>query len=299
MQLKKFQAKDKKSWAVVTGCTAGIGLEFARQLAAKGFGVVLVGRRQGALDELSNEIEAKYKVPTKTVIADAADVVGRDAAIARVVVATQDVDFGVLINNVGMSHDMPVAFADTDAAEIDAIVATNISWTLQLTRALLPALVERSADLDAPKSLVLNVGSLSGRIPSALLAAYSCTKGGLQTWNTAVAAEVEPQGVMFRMVLPAFVVSNMSKIRKSSFTVPTAKDFVKSTLSSIGLQRGAQGRPYDATPYPSHAILDYVVGLFGGLSEQLGVSVVLSMHKDIRARALRKKAREAKAAKSE
>lgn len=157
----------------------------------------------------------------------------------------------------------------------------------------------RSADLDAPKSLVLNIGSLSGRIPSALLAAYSCTKGGLQTWNTAVAAEVEPVGVMFRMVFPAFVVSNMSKIRKPSLTVPTARDFVKSTLGSLGLQRGAQGRPYDATPYPSHALLDYVVGLFGGVSEQLGVSVILGMHKDIRARALRKKAREAKAAKSQ
>jgi 17beta-estradiol 17-dehydrogenase / very-long-chain 3-oxoacyl-CoA reductase len=137
------------------------------------------------------------------------------------------------------------------------------------------------------------MGSLSGRIPSALLAAYSCTKGGLQTWNTAVAAEVEPQGVMFRLVLPAFVVSNMSKIRKSSITVPTAKDFVASTLSSIGLQRGAQGRPYDATPYPSHALLDYFVGLFGGATEAIGVGVVLSMHKDIRKRALRKKEREA------
>jgi len=85
----------------------------------------------------------------------------------------------------------------------------------------------------------------------------------------------------------------MSKIRKSSITVPTAAAFVKSTLSSIGLQRGAQGRPYDSTPYPSHAVLDYVVGLFGGFTEQIGVGVILSMHKDIRKRALRKKDREA------
>jgi 17beta-estradiol 17-dehydrogenase / very-long-chain 3-oxoacyl-CoA reductase len=85
----------------------------------------------------------------------------------------------------------------------------------------------------------------------------------------------------------------MSKIRKSSITVPTAKDFVRSTLGSIGLARGAQGRPYDATPYPSHALLDYVVGLFGSTSENAGVAVVLSMHKDIRKRALKKKERDA------
>lgn len=149
----------------------------------------------------------------------------------------------------------------------------------------------RSEAENGPKSLVLNIGSLSGRIPSPLLSAYSCTKGGLQTWNTALAAEVEPVGVVVRMIFPAFVVSNMSKIRRSSITIPTAKAFVRSVLSSIGLQRGAQGRPYDSTPYPSHALMDYVVGLFGGASESLGVGVVLSMHKDIRKRALRKKAK--------
>ncbi|KAL1407346.1 hypothetical protein Q8F55_006768 [Vanrija albida] len=294
ISLAKFKHKNRSTtYALVTGCTAGIGLEFARQLAKAGFGVVLVGRRQTALDELAKEIEDKYKVPTKTVVADAADAAGLHAGVARIAAAAAGVDLGVLINNVGASHEMPVAFAETDAAEIDAIIQTNISWTLQLTRAILPQLVERSNKPHAPKSLVLNIGSLSGRIPSALLAAYSCTKGGLQTWNTAVATEVEPQGVLFRMVFPAFVVSNMSKIRRASITVPTAKAFVASTLGSIGLARGAQGRPYDSTPYPSHALLDYVVGLFGGVSEAIGVGVILSMHKDIRKRALRKKAREA------
>jgi len=58
-----------------------------------------------------------------------------------------------------------------------------------------------------PKSLILNVGSLSGRIPSSLLATYSCTKGGLQTWTKALAEEVKHQGVVVTMVQPAFVVS--------------------------------------------------------------------------------------------
>jgi NADPH:quinone reductase-like Zn-dependent oxidoreductase len=58
-QLSKFKSRNRDhTWALVTGCTAGIGLEFARQLAAKGFGVILVGRRQGALDELAKEIGA-------------------------------------------------------------------------------------------------------------------------------------------------------------------------------------------------------------------------------------------------
>lgn len=276
----------------MTGCTSGIGLEFARQLAAKGFGLILVGRRQAALDELAAELQAKYKVPSKTVIADAADAAGLHAAVARVAAVASEVDLGVLVNNVGASHEMPVQFAETAPSEIDQIIQTNVSWTLQLTRAILPGMISRSAK-GGPKSLVLNLGSMSGRIPSSLLATYSGTKAGLQTWNTALATEVEPKGVIVRMILPAFVVSNMSKIRRASLTVPTARDYVKSTLSSIGLARGAQGRPYTSTPYPSHAVLDYVVSLFGYFTENIGVKVIDGMHKSIRARALRKKQREA------
>lgn len=293
VQLQKFKSPSTKTYALVTGCTSGIGLEFARQLAAKGYGLILVGRRQEALDALASELETKYKAPSKTVIADAADAVGLPAAIARVAATAADVDLGVLVNNVGASHEMPVSFAETDPREIDQIVQTNISWTLHLTRAVLPGMLERSAN-GGPKSLVLNIGSMSGRIPSALLAVYSGTKAGLQTWNTALATEVEPYGVIVRMVLPAFVVSNMSKIRRSSITVPTAKDYVRSTLSSIGLARGAQGRPYQSTPYPSHAVLDYVVSSFGYFTENIGVKVIDSMHKGIRVRALKKKARLAK-----
>lgn len=69
-----------------------------------------------------------------------------------------------------------------------------------------------------PKSLVLNVGSMSGRIPSALLATYSCTKGGLQTWTKALAEEVKADDVTVLMVLPAFVVSHKCDER----TAPTA-----------------------------------------------------------------------------
>lgn len=291
-QLSKFKSPSTKTYALVTGCTSGIGLEFARQLAAKGFGLILVGRRQGALDELAAELQTKYKAPSKTVIADAADAAGLHAAVKRVADVASEVDLGILVNNVGASHEMPVAFAETSPSEIDQIIQTNVSWTLQLTRALLPSLIQRSAN-GGPKSLVLNLGSMSGRIPSSLLATYSGTKAGLQTWNTALATEVEPKGVIVRMILPAFVVSNMSKIRRASLTVPTAKDYVKATLSSIGLARGAQGRPYTSTPYPSHAVLDYVVSLFGYFTENIGVKVIDNMHKSIRARALKKKQREA------
>ena len=87
----------------------------------------------------------------------------------------------------------------------------------------------------------------------------------------------------------------MSKIRRSSLFVPTPAAFVRSTLTSIGRPGGAQGRAFEMTPYPTHALLDYVVGLFGAASEWVGMKVVLDMHVSIRKRALRKKEKAAKA----
>ncbi len=86
----------------------------------------------------------------------------------------------------------------------------------------------------------------------------------------------------------------MSKIRRSSLFVPTAAAFVRATLQRIGLPGGAQGRAYEMTPYPTHAVADYIVGLFGGVSEWIAMRVILNMHVSIRKRALRKKERDAK-----
>ena len=124
------------------------------------------------------------------------------------------------VNNAGTSHEMPVAFAETTPEELESIVQVvrtspahnpaadpqNTLGTLQITRAILPSFIARSSGRGKPKSLILNVGSLSGRIPSSLLATYSCTKGGLQTWTKALAEEVKKQGVVVTMVQPAFVV---------------------------------------------------------------------------------------------
>ncbi|KAI9639145.1 putative 3-ketoacyl-CoA reductase [Dioszegia hungarica] len=292
--IKSFKTRNGKTWAVVTGATGGIGLEFARQLAKKGYNIVVLGRRQEVLEEVSRELETKYKVETRFLVVDFASPSSRGEKFAELGQMVQSLDLGVLVNNVGASHEMPVAFAETEAEEIDNIVQTNILGTLHLTRLLLPRLLSRSSKKGSPKSLVLNIGSMSGRIPSALLATYSLTKGGLQTWSQALAVEVEGQGVMVRMVIPAFVVSNMSKIRRASLLVPSAPAFVSSTLGSIGQSRGAQGRAYECTPYPTHALVDYGVGLLGWVSELGAMKVVKGMHVDIRKRALRKREREAK-----
>ncbi|ODN97945.1 long-chain 3-oxoacyl-CoA reductase [Cryptococcus amylolentus CBS 6273] len=293
--ISSFRSRSGETWAVVTGCTSGIGLEFAKQLAGKKYNLILVGRRQSALTELGKEIETKYSVLTKSVVVDVSTPgAARDGALDQLELLAKNLDIGSVVNNVGASHTMPVSFAETERAEIDRIIETNVTWTYLITRTLLPSMITRSSRPAAPKSLILTLGSLSGRIPSPLLASYSGTKAALSTWTKALAEEVRPQGVVVELVQAAFVVSNMSKIRRASALVPTARDFVKSALGSIGRPGGAQGRPHERTPYWTHALLDYAAGFAGYVSEMAAIKVILSMHKDIRKRALRKAAKESK-----
>ncbi len=132
----------------------------------------------------------------------------------------------------------------------------------RLTHLVVPHL-ERSNKTTRSKSLILNIGSLVAPIPSPLLSTYSASKQFVATFTNCIARELAPKDIVVRLVIPGFVVSKMSKIRTSSAWAPTPSQFVRATLSSIGLARGAQGRPYESTPWWMHAVTDYVVRATG------------------------------------
>lgn len=272
ISLKRFGAGVKgangkrsgQRWAVITGPTSGIGQSFAQQLAGgkNGFNILLIGRRKEALETLETEIKQKYGVETKSVAIDLARTTAEDdesSSAWKMLETTLDtIDVGVLVNNAGVSHDMPVPFAESSPEEISSILQVNIHAVLRLTRTVLPRMIVAHRP-----ALILNVGSFGAVIPSPYLSVYSGSKAFLATWSRCLAEEVKDQNIVVRSVIPAFVATKMSKIRKSSALVPTPDDFVRSTLGSIGLARGAQGRLHETTPYWSHAIMDYAITTFG------------------------------------
>ena len=111
-----FGARDLKkcgAWAVVTGATDGIGKAYCEALAKRGLNVVLISRTLSKLQDCAKEIEEKYKVSTKIVAADfsKASNAGFTDPIAA---AIKDLTIGVLVNNVGLSYDMPAYFVEED-----------------------------------------------------------------------------------------------------------------------------------------------------------------------------------------
>lgn len=328
ISLSRFGAGKPDTWAVITGPTSGIGEAFARQLASRKLNLVLVGRRKDALKALGEEVERKYVgIKTKSVALDLA-AADSEEGWKHLAETVDGLNIGVLVNNAGVSHDIPVPFAEGSEEEIERILQVvsritlnleagefvgrrpglirlflsivlchlsispslhlliawticrllldcgslgcrarslslacalrqNIASVLRVTKLVLPGMVSRR------RGLVLNLGSFAAVVPSPFLSTYSGSKAFLSTWSKCLAEEVKSRGVVVSCVIPYFVSTKMSKIRKTSALVPSPDAFVKSTLGSIGLNKGAMGRLGESTPYWSHAIMDYAITTFG------------------------------------
>ncbi|KAH9944744.1 3-ketoacyl-CoA reductase [Amylocystis lapponica] len=289
--LKKYGA-GKGAWAVVTGASEGIGREFALQLARKGFNVVVSARNAGALASLVAEIEssapAGKKVQTKAIPMDFSKLQD-EAAWARFAAEVQELDVGVLVNNVGKSHQYVVDFVEAPEQELEDILSINVLATTRVTRMILPGMAQRK------RGLVLNMGSFSGgTVASPMLATYGGSKAFLASFTAAVAAEVKSKNVDVQCLNTYFVVSSMSKIRKPNIMTPTAKAYVKAALSKVGLPCGAL---WSGRPKRLHAVLESRTSRLGEQRvgwKALTIGYTYNLHRDIRRRVLRKLAREAK-----
>jgi len=286
--LKNFGA-GKGSWAVVTGASDGIGREYAIQLAKKGFNVLTVARNETALKSVTDEIASgtQGKAQSKTVVLDVSK--SDHPGWEQLQQVLSEIRVSVLVNNVGKSHAHPVYFAEAESSELSDIIAINVNATVRITRMVLPGMVKQQ------NGLVLNIGSFSGIVPSPMLATYSGAKAFIDTFSTALAEEVQKDGIIVQCINPYFVVSKMSKIRKPSVMIPTPDAFVRASLNKVGLSGGARfvGRPAASAPYWSHSLLEYFIGVLGW--KQATVVYSHKLHRSIRKRVDKKLAREAKA----
>lgn len=249
---------------------------------------MLVSRTRSKLEALASELTAQFpgkNLQTKVVAMDYSQ--DREADYAALAREIADLEVGVLINNVGQSHSIPVPFLETEGKELQNIVTINCLGTLKTTQVVAPVMARRG------KGLILTLGSFAGWMPTPYLATYSGSKAFLQHWSAALAAELKPQGIDVEFVLSYLVATAMSKIRRTSALIPGPKAFVRAALGKVG-SGGWQAAAYTYTPYWSHALFLWAVENTVGAMSKVAVGINLGMHKDIRARALRKAERMAK-----
>jgi 3-hydroxy acid dehydrogenase/malonic semialdehyde reductase len=148
---------------LVTGATAGFGEAIARRMVKEGYRVIATGRRLDRLEALKAEL-GDALLPFKLDVSDTSAVAALPGSLPE---GWREVD--ILINNAGLALGLSPAY-QAELAEWDTMVATNITGLIHVTRALLPAMVERN------RGLIVNLGSVAGDYPYTGGHVYGATK---------------------------------------------------------------------------------------------------------------------------
>jgi NADP-dependent 3-hydroxy acid dehydrogenase YdfG len=178
--------------AVVTGASSGIGAATARMLAGAGFHVFCAARRTDRIQALADDIVAQghSAAPVACDVTDATSVEGLAATVGGTL--------NLLVNNAGGAFgSAPVA--EADAEDWRRMYDVNVIGLMQVTRALLPALVA-SGD-----GMILNVGSTAGRIAYEGGAGYTAAKHGTQVVTETLRLELWDQPVRVGEIAPGMV----------------------------------------------------------------------------------------------
>ena len=182
--------------ALVTGASSGIGAEFAKQLAGRGYEVILVARRTERLNEIAGALPGRGHVLACDLAADAASLPAK--------VAELGLEVDVLVNNAGFgTHGR---FIEIDAARDAEQVRLNCEAVVTLTHAFLPGMVARG------RGGVITVASTAGMQPIPYETTYSASKAFARTFSDALSAELRGTGVRVLCVNPGPVPTEWQEV---------------------------------------------------------------------------------------
>ena len=251
--------------AVVTGASGGLGGEFARQLAASGYHLVLTARREERMQALAAELRQLYGIQVQVLPADLANIDelrGLEDALRKM----ERID--LLINNAGfglMGH-----FWQLDLqAQADMLQVHDLA-SMRLTHAVLPGMVTRKA------GGVVQVSSMAAFLRRRNSVMYSATKSFLVAFSQALIDDLKGTGVHVQALCPGFIVTefhdldemdSLDRARIPRLLWLRGRDVVRDSLTAI--QRGS-GVEIPGFWYKLSAILLRVPGIGGILGKLAG-----------------------------
>jgi len=191
--------------ALITGASAGLGREFAHQLAGRARSLVLVARREQRLNELRDELMQQN--PNLSVHTHRTDLaIPSELEELITWLEREKIDVDLLINNAGFGDLGP--FATSDLIHNEQIMLVNMVALTSLTRRLLPGMIARK------RGGILNVSSSAGFLPIPGFAVYAATKAYVTSFSEALRAELRGTGVSVCALCPGPVHTEFQEVAK-------------------------------------------------------------------------------------
>jgi uncharacterized protein len=181
----------QKTTSLITGATAGIGHEYAVQLAARGDDLVLVARDAARLEQVAEELRRAHQVDVEVLVADLTD--RADLARVEARLADRDHPVDLLVNNAGFG--LKKRFLDNTADEETAMLEVLVTAVLRLSHAALGAMAERG------HGGIINVSSVAAFLPRGT---YSAAKAWVNSFSEWAHLEYAARGVTVMALCPGF-----------------------------------------------------------------------------------------------
>jgi short-subunit dehydrogenase len=225
-----------KPWALVTGASAGIGAEFCRQLAAKGYQLVLVARRADKLQAMADELRRSFDTRSLIITADLSKKNASEAIVERL--ALENIDVEYLVNNAG--YGLPGSFHVPAWQEHADFIQIMMTAVCELTWRLLPGMRQRG------RGYIVNVASIAGLLsPSAGHTLYAASKAFLIKFSQSLALENLQTGVRVCALCPGFTYTEFHDVNGTremisklpGFLWLQANDVVAETIRAMSAEK--------------------------------------------------------------
>jgi uncharacterized protein len=202
------KSREEKPVALITGASRGIGLELAKECAKHGNDVVLVARRQDALEAAAGAIEGKYDVRAVVIRADLRDPDAASEILSAMI--EQQIEVRMLINNAGFG--LGGEFLETDIEREIEMIHVNIIALTYLTKLFAPPMVKRRS------GRIMNVASTASFQPGPLMSVYYASKAFVLSFSEAIAEEWRNTGVTVTALCPGATATDFADTAQISNT---------------------------------------------------------------------------------
>lgn len=234
-------------YALVTGASSGIGYEYARQLAERGYNLLIVSIEDEAIKEKAEIIKRDFAVDVIPLTRD----LGKPDSAKELYdyCRSQDIEVEVLINNAGVYHDRDF-IADSEAFN-QMILNLHVNTPAMLVYYFSQDMVAHH------KGYILNMSSITSEIAVQRLATYSATKAFLKNFNRSVHIELYHKGVYVTAVRPGAVDTGLYSISRPATKIGMFIGYITTPekLARKGLRAMFRGRAQRTPGFLNHVLI--------------------------------------------